>query len=175
MGDSIQLTILKAITTHLQGITTLNGYDFDLAAAVFRGRLLYGEESPDVFLSIVEHLQGDITTATAGENEVERTETWILLIQGIAKNDVENPTDDLYNLKAAVEHRMARAILQDRRGNPAFPSEYFFGLKSMKVITGLTIGPGIVSPPRQGISEKAFFYLPVGVGLATDISEPFAS
>lgn len=175
MGDSIQLTILKAITTHLQGITVLNGYDFDLAAAVFRGRLLYGEESPETFLSIVEHLQGDITTDTAGENSIERTETWILLIQGIAKNDVENPTDTLYNLKAAVEHRLARTILEDRFGKPVFPSEYFFGLKSMQNITGVTIGPGIVSPPRQGISEKAFFYLPLGVGLATNISEPFAS
>jgi len=48
-------------------------------------------------------------------------------------------------------------------------------LKSMQNITGVTIGPGIVSPPRQGISEKAFFYLPLGVGLATNISEPFAS
>lgn len=175
MADSIQLTILKAITTHLQGITAANGYAFELSSAVFRGRLLYGEESPTEFLSIVEHLQGDITTATAGENAVEREETWILLVQGIAKNDALNPTDNLYNMKAAVEHRLARTILMDHRGDPAFPSEYFFGLKSMKNITGLTIGPGIVSPPRQGISEKAFFYLPLGVGLATNISEPFAS
>jgi hypothetical protein len=174
MADSIQLTVLKAITSHLQGITPINGYNFDLSEAVFRGRLLYGEEAPDTMVSIVEHLQGDITTDTAGEENVERIETWILLVQGIAKNDPLNPTDDLYNLKAAVEHRLARAMVRNNYGDPTYPDEYYFGLASMKTITGLTIGPGIVSPPRQGISEKAFFYLPLGVGLAIDISSPFA-
>jgi hypothetical protein len=172
MADSIQLTILKAITDHLKGITPTD-YDFDLSDAVFRGRLLYGSEVPTTMVSIVEHLAGDITTDTAGENQIERVESWILLVQGVTKNDVDNPTDDVYNLKAAVEHRLARAILQDRKGDPAYPSEYFFGLQSLKVITGLTIGPGVVSPPRQGISERAFFYLPIGVGLATNISEPW--
>lgn len=173
MAESLKLHTLKAITAHIEGVTPLNNYDFDLTDAVFRGRLLYGEEVPDTMVSIVEHLQGDVTTDTAGENSIERTETWILLVQGIAKNSVLNPTDDLYNLMAAVEHRLARTILMDRKGNPAFPDEYFFGLKSLNIITGLTIGPGIVSPPRQGISEKAFFYLPLGVGLATNISEPW--
>lgn len=173
MAESLKLHTLKAVTTQIEGVTPANDYDFDLTGAVFRGRLLYGEEVPDTMVSIVEHLQGDITTDTAGENNIERTETWILLVQGIAKNDVLNPTDALYNLMAAVEHRLARTILMDRKGNPAFPDEYFFGLSSLKIITGLTIGPGIVSPPRQGISEKAFFYLPLGVGLATNISEPW--
>lgn len=173
MGDSIQLQILKAITAHIKGVTPANSYDFDLTNAVFRGRLLYGENDPETMVSIVEHLQGDITTDVAGENNIEREETWILLVQGITKNDVDNPTDTIYNLKAAVEHRLARVILMDNRGNPKYPDEYFFGLKQMKVITNVSIGPGIVSPPRQGISDKAFFYLPLGVGLATNISNPY--
>lgn len=174
MPESIQLHILKAISAHIEGVIPANGYDFDLTDAVFRGRLLYGEESPETMISIVENLQGDITTDTAGENQVERTETWILFVQGIAKkDDAANPTDIVYNLKASVEHRLARAIKQNQYGDPEFPLEYFFGLRDLKVITGLTIGPGIVSPPRQGISDKAFFYLPLGVGLATNISEPW--
>jgi hypothetical protein len=175
MPDSIQLHILKAITIHLQGVTPANDYDFDLSAAVFRGRLLYGDDVPLPMVSIVEHLQGDITTDTAGENQIERTETWILLVQGITRNAIENPTDETYNLKAAVEHRLARTIKMNAKGDPEFPDEYFFGLRSLKAITGLTIGPGIVSPPREGISSRAFFYLPLGVGLATDISNPYAS
>lgn len=174
MADSIQLAILKLLSAHIEGVTPANGYNFDLTEAVFRGRLLMGDELPDTAVSIVEHLQGDITTDTAGENQIESTQTWILLVQGIAKNSVLNPTDDLYNLKAAVEHRLARLILMNERGDPVFPDEYFLGVKSWKVITGFTIGPGIVSPPRQGISEKAFFYLPLGVGLALNISSPFA-
>jgi len=173
MADSIQLDILKRLTTHLEGITLANGYEFDLSSSVFRGRLLYGENDTLPFVSIVEHLQGDITTATAGENEVERVETWILLVQGMTKNDVRNPTDETYQLKASVEQQLSRLILQDHYGNPQYPSEYFFGLYGQGVITGLTIGPGIVSPPREGICERAFFYLPLGVGLALNISEPF--
>jgi hypothetical protein len=134
---------------------------------------LYGDDVPDEMVSIVEHLQGDIATDTAGEENIERAETWILLVQGITKNDIDNPLDNTYNLKAAVEHRLARLILRNRYGDPEFPTEFFLGVKSWNVITGITIGPGIVSPPRQGISEKAFFYLPLGIGLALNISEPF--
>ncbi len=175
MTDSIQLDILKRLTTHLQGITPANGYEFDMADAVFRGRLLYGDDAPVPMISIVEHLQGDVTTATAGENGIAHIETWILLVQGWTKNDPENPTDETYQLKAAVEERLSHIILQDNRGNPVYPDEYFLGLYGQGVITDLTIGPGIVSPPRQGISEKAFFYLPLGIGLALNISQPFAS
>jgi hypothetical protein len=173
MNDSFQLAILKAITDHLQGITAANGYDFDLSSAVFRGRALYGEESPDDMVSILEHLQGDITTDTAGEENVESTQTWVLLVQGKTKNDPLNPTDRVYQLKASVEHRLARTILKNAYGDPEYPDEFYFGLKSLKVITGLTIGPGVVSPPREGVSERAFFYLPIGVGLALNISNPF--
>jgi hypothetical protein len=174
MADSIQLDILKRLTTHLQGITAANGYDYDLSQAVFRGRLLYGDDDPVPMISIVEHLQGDVTVDTAGENQIVHTETWILLVQGWTENDPVNPTDDVYNLKAAVEHRLARIIKQNNYGDPEFPSEYFLGLYGQGIITGLTIGPGVVSPPRQGVSEKAFFYLPLGVGLAIDISNPYA-
>lgn len=173
MNDSIQLAILKAITAHLEGITALNGYDFDLSAAVYRGRLLLGDEAADDLVVINEHLQGDITTDVAGEENIESTQTWVLLVQGKTKNDPVNPTDRVYQLKASVEHRLARAIKRNHYGNPEFPSEYYFGLKDLKAITGLTIGPGVVSPPREGISERAFFYLPIGVGLALDISNPF--
>lgn len=171
--DSIQLAILRAIVTHLQGITATNDYVFDLSDSVFRGRPLYGDDVPEEMVSIVEHLQGDITTDVAGEEAIERTETWILLVQGITKNDILNPTDQTYLLKAAVEHRLARAIKKNRYGDPEFPTEFYFGLKSLGVIEKITIGPGIVSPPRQGISDKAFFYLPLGIGLATDISNPY--
>jgi hypothetical protein len=162
MNDSIQLTILKAMTTHLQGIVPANGYDFDMSISVRRGRLLYGDTDPLPLISIVEHLQGDISTAVAGEEGIDRSETWVLLVQGWTENHPLNPTDTAYALKAATEHRLARAIKRNNYGDPEFPNEYYFGLASLKVITGLTIGPGIVSPPRQGLSEKAFFYLPLG-------------
>lgn len=173
MAESIQLALLKRLCTHIEGVTPDNDYDFDLTGSVFRGRRLYGDNVPDTMVSVVEHLQGDITTDVAGENNIKSTQTWILLVQGITKNDPKNPTDLTYNLKAAVEHRLSRLIEQEA-GDPKYPDEYFLGVKSWKVIVGMTIGPGIVSPPREGISEKAFFYLPLGIQLALDITSPFA-
>lgn len=173
MADSIQLDILKRLTAHLEGVTPANDYEFDLSSAVFRGKLLYGDESPDTMVSIVEHLQGDITTDQAGEEGIETTQTWVLLVQGWTRNDPKNPTDGAYNLKAAVEHRLARLILRNSKGDPAYPDEFYLGLWRAGNIMSLTIGPGIVSPPREGISTKAFFYLPLGVGLALNISEPY--
>lgn len=173
MGDSIQLAILKLLTTHLEGITPANGYDFDMEGGVFRNRLLYGDDLPEQAISIVEHLQGDITSDVAGEENIETLQTWVLLVQGIARNSVLNPLDNLYNLKAATEHRLARLILRNTKGDPTYPNEFWLGIRDWKVLTRLTIGPGIVSPPREGISTKAFFYLPLGVGLALNISEPF--
>jgi hypothetical protein len=176
--DSWQLTILKALTQHLQGITPTNGYDFDMADKVFRGRLVYGDDDPLPLISIVEHLSADVSVDVAGENNIARHETWVLLIQGWVVHASDNPTDDAYNLKAAVEHRLARLILMNpATGDPMYPSEYFLGLKSLRVITGMTIGPGVVSTaarPDGATSARAFFYLPLGIGLATNISEPFA-
>lgn len=177
MPDSRQLDILKRLTTHLQGITFDNGYDFDMASSVFRGRIVYGDDDPVPMISIVEHLSADITVDIAGENKVERSETWVLLIQGWLNHKPDNPTDDAYQLKAAVEKRLGECIKMDpRTGNPAFPDSYFLGLRK-GIITGLTIGPGIVSValPPQVASAKAFFYLPLGIGLAMDVSDPFLS
>lgn len=173
MADSWQLAILKAMTTHLQGITVINGYDFDMADSVFRGRLIYGDDDPSPMISIVEHLSADVTVGTAGENRIAREETWVLLVQGWLTHKPDNPTDDAYNLKAAVEKRLSECIEQDAQGNPKFPSVYMLGFHK-KVITGMAIGPGVVSVAlRAEASNKAFFYLPVGIGLATLISEPF--
>lgn len=172
MPDSRQLDILKRLTTHLRGITPANGYDFDLSTSVFRGRLIFGDSDPNPLVSIVEHLTADVAVSTAEENRVLREETWVLLVQGWILYDVENPTDDAYQLKAAVEHRLGQCIKTNNQGDPAFPDSYLLGLR--KGITGMAIGPGVVSVAiRQDASSRAFFYLPVGIGLAIDVSDPF--
>jgi hypothetical protein len=172
MPDSRQLDILKRLTAHLQGITPANGYDFDLSQSVFRGRLLFGDADPSPLVSIVEHLTADVNVDTTEENKVTRFETWVLLVQGWILYDVAHPTDDAYQLKASVEKRLAECIKTNNQGYPAFPDAYFLGYK--KGITGMSIGPGVVSVAiRQEASSRAFFYLPLGIGLATDVSDPF--
>lgn len=174
MQTSRQLDLLVRMTTHFEGITPANGYDFDMPGKVFRGRLVFGADDPDPVISIVEHLSADITVDVAGENRISRAETWVLLVQGWMRIVSEHPTDAVYNLKAAVEHRLARCIQTNGRGEPLYPAEYMLGL-GRKNVTGITIGPGVVSAPvRPDASMRSFFYLPVGIGWASDVSDPFA-
>lgn len=173
MQTSRQLDLLMRMTTHFEGITPANGYDFDLTGKVFRGRLVFGADDPDPVVSILEHLSADVTVEVAGENRITRQETWVLLVQGWIRITDEHPTDACYNLKAAVEHRLARTIQTNGQGAPLYPSEYMLGLKRQGV-SGITIGPGVVSAPvRPDASQRAFFYLPVGIGWASDVSKPF--
>jgi hypothetical protein len=166
-----QLDLMIKLTTHLEGITPTNGYDFDLTGKVFRGRLVFGADDPDPVVSIMEHLSADVTIDPVGENRIARHETWVLLVQGWIKITDEYPTDLCYNLKAAVEHRLARCIQTNGRGEPLYPDEYFLGRGN---VTGITVGPGVVSAPvRPDASLRAFFYLPVGIGWASDVSDPF--
>lgn len=173
MPTSRQLDVLLRLTAQFEGITPANGYDFDLTGKVFRGRLVFGADDPDPVISIVEHLSADVTLDTAGENQIVRSENWVLLIQGWMRIIDTHPTDLVYNLKAAAEHRLARCIQTNGRGEPLYPAEYMLGLWRNGV-TGITIGPGVVSAPvRPDVSQRAFFYLPVGIGWSSDVSKPF--
>src|SRR5436190_21944102 len=101
MPDSRQLDILKRMTIQLEGITPDNGYEFDCSGRVFRGRRGFGASDPDVVLSILEHLQGDISVETAGINRLVRQEDWILLVQGwLLLTDMNHLKNDAYRLKA---------------------------------------------------------------------------
>lgn len=175
MADSWQLAILKALTTHLEGITPLNGYAYDMSTSVFRGRLIFGEDDPVPLISIVEHLAADVTVDVAGLENVDRSETWVLLVQGWVEQTAGHPTDDAYNLKAATELRLSECIrMDDKTGDAMFPDAYMLGFHKT-AIKGMSIGPGVVSTAnRETASNKAFFYLPVGIGLVTTIYEPFA-
>lgn len=172
LPDSRQLGILKKLTVHLEGITPDNGYDFDMSNNVFRGRQIYGDSDPLPLISIVEHLTADVSVEVAAENNVVHQERWVLLVQGWLDHKPANPTDDVYQLKASVEHRLARLIQMNDQGYPMYPSEYLLGIED--TITGISIGPGVVSVSiRAEASAKAFFYLPLGISIALDVSDPF--
>lgn len=175
MPDSRQLDILKKLTVHIQGVTYDNGYDFDLSQSVFRGRMIYGDSDPLPMVSIVEHLSADVSVDVAGENNIMQQPLWVLLVQGWLAHDPDNPTDIAYQLKASVEHRLARLIkMNPSNGDPLYPDEYLLGI--VDTITGIAIGPGVVSVSlRAEASARAFFYLPVGISLALDVSDPFVA
>lgn len=168
MDDSYRLKALKALTAHLKLIQDVPGVadygGFNLSTSVFRGRTHYGEESPKSMISILEAPRPD-TGLTTGDNEA-RVEQWQLLVQGWCPDDTENPTDNLYQMMHVVEMHMQKIIATSNvTGSPKYPTAYMLG----KTIASFAFGPGVVRPPTEGVSSRAFFYLPVRMGLVKDV------
>lgn len=167
MADSKQLDILKQLTTHLEGITTANGYPLTLTGRVFRGRADFGENDPVPAISILEAPRPNDALA-ADEDALIRSEDWVLLLQGWAEDDRRNPSDPVYRLKACVEKRLSEIALT-RNGVGLLP---IFRLGGR--IAGLRIGPGLCRPADQ-LSPRAYFYLPLIVTLAVNVADPFVA
>lgn len=168
---SKRLLILKRLTAHLEPATwEYNGTQI-LTGKVFRGRTTFGDEVMDPFLALIEkpkQLLGDV----AGEDKVIRHDHWDLLIQGFAQDDKKHPLDPAYEMLAAVEVRMARLLQQKTSGGgPVFPDEHLLGLKG--IVTSIEFTIPIVRPPDNDVSDTAYFYMPVSIGLKTDMAVPF--
>ena len=158
MKVSRDLIILRALTDHLEGITPAHGYPYDLRGSVFRGRTKFGDEESLPMLSILEAPRTEDPIDYVGDLRQQRTERWSILLQGWAMDDKKHPCDPAYLLKAVCEDRLSQltAVVQGT-GEPAFPAVFLLGRR----VVNIQMGPGIVSPPREGISARAFFYLPL--------------
>lgn len=176
--DTKQLTILKRLTTLLEGITTANGYDYDLTARVFRGKTEFGANEPTPFVSILESLRPDPQPLEVGPERMVREEEWELLIQGWASTSQAFPTDDLYNLKGAIENRLARMMLQDNNGNAIYPDDYRLGRELTGgrggLIAGARIGPGVVRAATPQTGGVTALYLPLIIRYIANVSDPWA-
>ena len=156
---SYRLEVLQRLTTLLRGITVANGYSHDLDVNVFRGRTVFGAEDPIPLVSILESPRSDVGSY-AGENE--RKDSWGLLIQGWTKDDLENPTDPAYELMNDVEVHLERiSACSPINGVELHPGDYMLG----RTVVGVKVHPGVVRPPMEGVSSKAFFYLPITLTL----------
>lgn len=164
MTDSKRLTILKALTTHLQGITVANGYQHDLANAVYRGRLSFSEETPLPCINILEPLNPDREPRVTDGGLLQK-EDWVLLIQGWVDDDDVNPTDPAHLLMADVKKRLSLLMVEPYRNpNPA----YMLGSK----VAGVFIEPGTVRPPEEN-SARAYFYLRVVLQVVEHLDDPY--
>lgn len=174
---SYRLYVLQQLTAWLQGITPANGYAFDLSKSVYRGRAIFGASDSVPMVSVLESPR-PAQAILAGDEGFMRKEDWHLLIQGWVQDDPTNPTDPVYALVAAVEQRLGAiiAVRQDGSGLPANPAIYRLGANPNGVgtlITDLKYGPPVVRPPTEQVSSKAFFYLPVYIGLAAAATAPY--
>lgn len=162
MADSKRLRILKAITSVLQGVTPVNGFQHDLSGAVYRGRLIFAEDTLLPAVSLLETLNPDRDMATVGGNVKRRQkDKWHLLVQGWCLDDIHNPTDPAHNLMADVKKRLSR-ILDDST------ADYLLG----GLIEEAELEPGVVRPPDE-TSSRAFFYLRLVVHVVEKLDDPY--
>lgn len=164
-NEPLRLRILQALTSHLEGITGEPFYHYSLKGKIYRGKTVFGADIKPPFVSIIEGQATDYGSF-ADENQSIRKDSWLLLVQGFVADDSRNPTDPAYRLCADVESRMGDIVALDNKGQPKFPGVYNLN----GLISSLTIAAPVVRPPEDGLSSTAFFYLPVLVGLKTDLS-----
>lgn len=166
-----RLLILQRLSEQLETITPDNGYDFDLRGSVYRGRTQFGAELKLPALSILESPQPDIARY-AGQEFEAMSDQWTLLLQGVVDNDMTNPTDPAYYLYAEVVRCLGR-LIQTRKetGTPIYPDEYLLG----RLITNMELAPPVVRPPDEGQSSRAFFFLPIRLGVAVQIWNPYTA
>lgn len=173
MADSKRLTTLKALSDFLAGeVSIANGYKHDLAGKVFRGRMFVTTNDPLPMVSFMENIDPDRYPRTAGGDYEQKTtkEDWVLLVNGWAEEDKQNPTDPAYELMADVKKALAKLAKRPAplSGEADNPHLHLGGL-----ITGMTMEPGIARPPIEQVSTKAFFWMRIALKFVENPNDPY--
>lgn len=178
---SKQLRILQKLTTHLEGINPTNDdpatgdpYTIDLRGKVLRGKSVITVDDAEDIVSILEFPRQDIY-APVGGHGIVREISWMIMVQGWPRDDPNNPSDRAYTIKAMVEQRLSRLVVEKSNGRgPAYPDEYMLGQhEGVNELTSLIIAPGVVRPPEDTVSRLAMFYMPLVLGVKLDVSNPY--
>lgn len=162
----LRLRVLDSLTTCLQGITPANGYTNNLSEAVFRGRVMFGDDDPLPLVSILE-TPVPIDQVISPEESTYNTGDWDLLIQGFVKDDPKNPTDPAHFLLADVK----KALAKERKRLDSARNKNILGMG--KIVDRLEIGAGTVRP-SDDISAVAYFWLRITLKIVEDNEDPFA-
>jgi len=169
--DPFRLQVLKALTAALEEITIANGYQFDLAGFVYRGRLLLTEADglPCVTINEPPQMPEQLESPEGGSDSQVKL---MVLIQGFVQDVRTNPTDPAYRLLADVQKRLAQARSKAPTGRPQSRGFDILGLGER--IMSLSVGQGVVRPPDAVVSDNAFFWLPVTLTFVENRDDPFA-
>ena len=164
MTEPLKIRIQKAMTASLESISPAGGFNSDLAGKVFRGRLLFDNDDPVPMLSILE-APVPLDKLAPPKGSPKDSGEWELLIQGFADDDRENPTDPAHLLMADVKRVLVRerALLGGE-----FVTVGPFGMGN--AISSLSIGQGVVRPPEEHISAKAYFWLGVKLRIVENLA-----
>ena len=165
MTDPKRLVVLKELTAPLEGITPANGYQHDMTGRVYRGRSSFSSETLVPCINILEPLNPDRNPNVTDQGLVQ-SEQWVLLIQGWADDNEDNPTDPAHLLMADVKKRLAEMA---KDTYPTTNPLYMLGGK----IAGLYIEPGTVRPADEN-SARAFFYLRLVLTITEQLDDPYS-
>lgn len=166
--DTFRLKILKRLTERLETITILNGYQHDLADAVFRGRDHFGEEQGDPIpmISIFEQGNLDDFGKPAAFSGIANTEITVI-IQGFVTEDPNNPLDPAYHLLGDLQIALTSIMLQvddQKRRNI---------LSMGNKLISFDVGKGSVAPPKTDVSKYSFCFIPIKISFIENRSMPF--
>lgn len=168
-----RLRVLKALTQIVGAVTPANGFSFDLGDKVFRGRDLFGDSDPLPMASILE-VPVPPDELAVPDNTSYAYSDWDLLIQVFVEDDYQNPTDPAHILMAEVKQVLMRE--RKKRDNILIQDEDPFDLTSngVSTILDIRVGQGVVRPPDEGVSDKAYGVLKVTLRIIEDLDDPFA-
>ena len=156
-----RLKVLRAVTSALETITPANGFQHDLTGAVFRGRAWFGDGDPLPMISILETPMQPDQEEIPDESEIGFGQLE-LMVQGFVKDDLLHPTDPAHYLMADVKQALVRERMKD-------DNILGFGTR----VTKFRIGGGACRP-ADDVSDKAFFWLTLGITIVEDLDDPFA-
>lgn len=156
-----RLRVLKALTKTLEAVPDGNGGTME--GAVFRGRIVFGDNEPLPMISVLEPPIPLEALMRNGDNQ-KSTGNWELLVQGFVRDDPSNPTDPAHVLMADVK---AALVFEKRRerGRNAFDL-------AGRVVE-VHIGQG-VARPADDVSDRGFFWLLLTLKLVEDLADPYA-
>lgn len=165
MSALLKLQVLQKLTTILSEIKIEAGFNTD-CKGVWRGRTVFGAETPTPMIALLEAPRADIGNAALEDGTISKSD-WTILVQGFAPNDPENPLDPAYRFLADVELQFGKmsATRRNGMGGGQYPEYYMLG----GLINGLTLEQAVVRPPQEGVSATAFFYQPVRLTLVRDL------
>lgn len=164
--EPLRLRILKAMTEALKEITVANGYHTDVNGAVFRGRVVYGDNDPLPLLSILE-VPIPIDQTEVPNDSPFNSGGWEIMVQGFVEDDETHPTDPAHFFMADVKKRLAK---EKRKALEMESEDGIFGLGNF--VTNIRIGTGVVRPPDE-ISAKAYFWLTLMLDVVEDLTDPY--
>lgn len=166
----LRLEIQMRLSAALQEITAANGYPVEVGASVFRGRLIFGAESPLPMLTILENPIPQEAFEPPPDSTTQSSR-WELMVQGFVADDPVNPTDPAHILMAAVKQRLAR----EKRKAVWDRSSSATGILGLgRNVIAMYIGQGVVRPPDE-VSARAYFWLSLTLEIVEDMDDPYTA